>query len=169
MKTILIIFTIFLFVSTATQAMVQQPVTDTTSPPGLTVNLENLNCFKSLECIQKNNLFVKSNLDIFRKGNGRYDGYTIEGVAKNEEFFAQYNRWGDLIRSNVIQRNIALPEEIRIQLINDELNSWNMIGNERVIKNFDIRSIEYKLILKKEDEIRLVYFDHKGQNKNSLT
>lgn len=168
MKTILIIFTILLFVSTASQTVAQQPVTDTSSPPDLTVTVENLNCFKSLECIQKNNLFVKSNLDIFKKGNGRYEGYTLEGSAEGEEFFAQYDYRGDLMRSTVTQRNIPLPNVISRQLIDENFNSWNMIGNERVIKNFDNKSIEYKLILQKDANIRVVYFDHKGQNKNRL-
>lgn len=169
MKTKLIIFTISLFVSTAVHTEAQQPAIDKTSPPDLAVKVENLTCFKSLRCIQKENLFAKINLDIFKNGNGRYDGYTIEGSAENEELFAQYDHRGDLIRSNVIQRNIPLSKEIRIQLINEEFNSWNMIGNERLIKNFDNKSIEYKLILQKEDEIRVVYFDYKGQNKNKLT
>ncbi|WP_406672466.1 hypothetical protein [Natronospira sp.] len=169
MKTKLILLTISLFASAAVQAEAQQPAIDKTSPTNLTVKVENLTCFKSLRCIQEENLFFKINLDIFKNGNGRYYGYTIEGSTKNEELFAQYDHRGDLIRSNVVQRNIPLSREILIQLINEEFNSWSMIGNERVIKNFDNKSIEYKLILQKEDEIRVVYFDYKGQNKNRLT
>ena len=168
MKTILIIFAILLFGFTASQAMAQQPVTEPSSSPGLTVNLENLNCFKSLQCIQKENLFANINLDKFKNGIGRYDGYTVEGSAEGEEIFAQYDYRGDLIQSTVTQRNIPLPHVISRQLINEEFNSWNMIGNERVIKNFDKKSIEYKLILQNDAKIRVVTFDHKGQNKNHL-
>jgi len=169
MKTKLLILTISLFVFTAAQTAAQQSLTDKTSPPGLTVNIENLNCFKSLQCIQNENLFGKSNFDILKNGNNRFEGFTIEGSAENEELIAHYNHRGNLIRSTVIQRNIPLPREIRNQLINDEFNTWNMIGNERVIKNFDKKSIEYKLIVQKEYEIRMVYFDYKGQIKTSLT
>lgn len=168
MKTKIIIIAISLFVSTTVLTMAQQPVIDEASPPALAVKVDNLACLKSLQCIQKENLFVKTNLDILRNGNGRFGGYTIEGSSENEELFAQYDNRGNLIRSNVIQRNIPLSREVRKQLINEEFNSWNMIGNERMIKNFDKKSIEYKLILQREDEIRVVYFDYKGQNKNRL-
>ncbi|REL32964.1 hypothetical protein DYD21_14205 [Rhodohalobacter sp. SW132] len=168
MKTKTIIIAISLFVSTTVLTMAQQSVIDETSPPSLAVKADNLACLKSMQCIQKENLFGRINLDIFRNGNGRFDGYTIEGSSKNEELFAQYDHRGDLIRSNVIQRNIPLSREIRNQLINEEFSSWNMIGNECRIKNFDRKSIEYKLILQREDEIRVVYFDYKGQNKNRL-
>lgn len=168
MKAKTIIIAISLFVSTTVLTMAQQPVNDEASPPDLTVKVDNLACLKSLQCIQKENLFVKTNLDIFRNGNGRFDGYTIEGSSENEELFARYDSRGSLLRSNVIQRNIPLSREIRKQLINEEFNSWNMIGNERMIKNFDKKSIEYKLILQREDEIRVVYFDYKGQNKTRL-
>lgn len=169
MKTNLIVFTILLLIYTVALAEDQKSSTDKASSNGLTVNPENLNCFKSLKCIQNEKLISNINFDIFRNGNGRYVGYTIEGFTKNEELFAQYNHRGNLISSYVIHRNIPLPRAIRIQLINDELNTWSMIGNERLIINFDNKSIEYKLILKKEDEIRILYFDHNGKNKNRLS
>jgi len=169
MKTKTIIIAILLFVFTTVLTMAQQPEINEASPPDLSVKMENLACFKSMRCIQKQNLFVKSNLDIFRNGNSRFDGYTIEGSTVNEELFAQYDSKGGLIRSNVIQRNIPLSREIRNQLTNEEFNSWRMIGNERMIKNFDRKSIEYKLILQREEEIRIVYFDHKGQNLTRLS
>ena len=168
MKKKLIIFTISLLVTAAAQITAQQPVADTSSPPGLAVKVENLTCFKSLQCLQKENLLVKINLDIFRNGTGRYDGYTIEGSAENEEFFAQYDYQGDMIRSTVVQRNIPLPREISIQLNSEELSAWKMVGNERLIKNFEGNSIEYKVILQKDSTTRAVYFDHKGENKNRL-
>jgi hypothetical protein len=169
MKTKHIIFTISLLVTGAAQTTAQQLVADTPSPPGLTVNTENLTCFKSLQCIKKENLFATINLDIFKNGNGRYDVYTLQGSAENEEFFAEYDLHGSMIRSTVIQRNIPLPREIRIQLNNEDLNYWSMVGNERQIKNFEARSIEYKVILQKDDITRTIYFDHKGENKNRLT
>lgn len=168
MKTKLIIFTISLFVTTAAQTAAQQPAFDETSPPRLAVTVENLTCLKSLQCIQKENLFGNSNFDILKNHNSRFEGYIVEGSAENEDLFAQYDHQGELIRSTVIQRNIPLPREIRIQLINEEFNSWSMIGNERVIKNFDNKSTEYKLILQKENKIRVAYFDYKGQNINKL-
>ena len=168
MKTKLIIFTISLLVTTVAQTAAQQSAVDKTSPPGLTVTVENLSCLKTLQCIQKENFFGNTSFEILKNGNSRFKGYTIEGSTKNEELFAQYDSRGNLIRSNVIQRNIPLSREIRNQLINEEFNSWSMIGNERRIKNFDRKSTEYKLILQREDEIRVVYFDNKGQNKTRL-
>ena len=173
MKTKLIILTMLLFVTAAAYTEAQQPASDRTSPEGpkssLTINEDNFACFKNLHCLKDENLFRNNNLDMVKNSNSRYEKFIVEGSTENEELFAEYDHRGNLIRSTVIQRNIPLPGVIRMQLIDEEFKSWKMIGNERVIYNFDSNSIEYKLILQKDDNIRVVYFDHKGQNKNRLT
>jgi len=151
----------------------QQPSSDRSSPAdyrsSLTINESNFSCFKNLHCLQRENIFRNSDLSMVRNANNRYSSYTVEGSSDNEELFAQYDQNGNLIRSTVVQRNIPLPRKINKLLASADYSDWKMIGNERTIENFDEKSIEYRLILQNETEIRVVYLDSNGENKNRLS
>ncbi len=86
--------------------------------------------------------------------------------AHQKTMYAVYDGSGDLIKATVIQRNIALPKTILRVLTSSEFDDWSLIGNELVIENFDKHSMQYKVILKNGDEIRVEYFDTYGQFQN---
>lgn len=173
MKTKLILLTLSLIVTGAAHTLAQQPSMDRSSTidnkSSLTITESNLTCFKNLDCLQSENIFKESDFSLIRKGNNRFTSYTVEGSSENEELFAQYDQNGKLIRSTVLQRNIPLPGKINKKLASSEYSEWQMIGNERTIENFEEKRIEYKLILQKENKIRVVYLDCNGENKNRLS
>lgn len=134
----------------------------------LSINESNLFCFQNLQCLVQENPFKTSNLDEVRLNQGT-ERYVIEGKAKNEEMYAEYDgRNGNLIKATVIQRNIPLPKNITSMLANSDYSEWAMVGNTRVIKNFQQSSIRYEVVLMKEGELRIEHFDANGEMINQL-
>lgn len=164
-----LILTICLFVITSTPASSFQMSSDELNPEkprkSLTIHESNFSCFQSLQCLIRENPFPKSNLDEVRLNNNS-EKFVVEGTSKNETMHAVYNGSGDLIKATVIQRNIALPKTILRVLTSSEFDDWSLIGNELVIENFDKDSMQYKVILKNGDEVRVEYFDKYGQFQN---
>lgn len=173
MKTKIIVLTLSLIFSIATYSMAQQPASDRYSidnyHKSTTVNESNLNCFKNLQCIKRNNYFNGSDLSMIKNNRNRYDFITIEGSSKNEDLYAKYDHYGHLVNATVVHRNIPLPEKINRQLVSAEFSDWKMIGNERTIENFDERKIYYKVVLQNGDEIRVVSFNGNGESLRSLS
>lgn len=169
-----IFLTIILLIFVCTPAfslqMAEAISTDDPDTPqrGLTINEENLSCFQSLQCLKRENPFQKSNLEDI-KLNNQTDRFVVEGSTKNETLYAEYDGNGELIKATVIQRNIVLPRTINRVLTTGELENWMIIGNELVIENFDKSRMEYKVILEHEGEVRVEYFDHKGEHRNRLS
>jgi hypothetical protein len=162
-----ILLTIVLSAITAVQASALQH-TDTppereNAPVALAIQESNFACFKDLQCLQKENPFTNSNLESIRLNSERYDRYVIEGSSKSEQIYAIYDRTGRMIKAEVIQRNIALPKSIQDVLFTEPFDSWTMIGNEFSVKNFDRSTIEYKVVLERNGEVRIIYFDRHGQ------
>lgn len=134
----------------------------------LSINESNLFCFQNLQCLVQENPFKTSNLDEVRLNQGT-ERYIIEGKAKNEEMYAEYDGTnGNLIKATVIQRNILLPKNITTWLANGNYSDWAMVGNTRVIKNFQRSSIRYEVVLMKEGELRIEHFDANGEMINQL-
>lgn len=164
-----LILTICLFVIASTPVSSFQMSSDEITPnkprKSLTIHEGNFSCFQSLQCLVRENPFPKSNLEDVRLNNNS-EKYVVEGTSKNETMYAVYDGKGDLIKATVIQRNIALPKTILRVLTSSEFDDWSLIGNELVIENFDKHSMQYKVILKNGDEVRVEYFDKYGQFQN---
>lgn len=128
----------------------------------LSIQEDNLYCFQNLQCLKAENPFNNSKIaDI--KLNGTNEKYVIEGKSRNEELYAEYHgQNGTLIKATVIQRNIILPKHLLVNLASGEFKSWTMVGNKRTIKNFSKNSIEYEVVLMKDGELRIEYFDSNG-------
>lgn len=124
---------------------------------------ENFSCFQSLKCLQKENPFKKSNLNEVRLNSNSTERYVVEGSSKNESMHAVYNSNGELIRATVIQRNIPTPRAITEVLATGEFKAWQIIGNELVIENFDKQTMQYKVILQNDKEVRVEHFDRHGR------
>lgn len=128
----------------------------------LAVNESNLFCFQNLQCLKAENPFKNSDLS-----NIKLDGsnlkYVIKGSARNEQLYAEYEgKNGSLIAATVIQRNVTLPKSILVELNNGEYSDWTMVGNTRVIKNFNKDDISYEVVLMKNGELQTSYFDSNG-------
>lgn len=156
-------------VNTAVSKQVQPDITEREhQQKTLTIAEENFECFQSLQCLKRENPFKNSNLDEIRLNNSKSERFVVEGSSKNETMYAVYNSRGDLIKATALQRNIALPGAITSVLATGEFKSWKMIGNERVIENFDKDRIQYKVILQNGDEVRVEHFDKYGQFQNRI-
>ena len=143
---------------------------DTTQPPGtLTIHVSNYSCFQSLECLKEENPFINSNLDEIVFNPHRYEKYIVKGSSNNEDVYAIYDGRGDLVNATLRQRNIKLPSEIYEVLLSDSYSPWNIIGNELVVHNFDIKSMTYKVILSMNGEVKVEYFDRHGNIKSPLS
>lgn len=128
----------------------------------LSINESNLYCFQNLQCLKAENPFNSSSLDAV-KLNRSTGKFVIEGKSKNEEIYAEYDGSnGNLIKATVIQRNIILPKHILVTLTIGDFKEWTMVGNKRVIKNFVKETIEYEVVLMKDGELRIEYFDRNG-------
>jgi hypothetical protein len=129
----------------------------------LTVNENSMECFRTLQCLIKENPFKNSNLDQIRLNNSRAQRFMVEGSSENEELQAVYLGNGTLVEASVVQRNIILPKKIYNTLATGELGHWTMIGNECIIKNFDETTKRYKVVLKLDHDVRVEYFDRNGE------
>jgi hypothetical protein len=151
---------------TAVQASAQQPDNQPErekATAGFAIQESNFSCFQDLQCLKKENPFKSSNLESIRLNRERYDRYIVEGNSKSEQIYAIYDRSGRLMKAEVVQRNVLLPESILFQLVSEPFDSWTMIGNEFSVKNFDRSTIEYKVILERDGEVRIIYFNRHGQ------
>jgi hypothetical protein len=168
-----IILTLFLIVTMTPHASSFQSssVTDdaATHKINLTINEANFSCFQEIQCLKRENFFKKSNLDETTLRSNRFEKYIISGSSRNEDLHAVYDSYGMLLEATVIQRNIPLPTAISNVLISSDLQSWTMIGNELEIKNFDKNRMSYKLILQRDGEIRVEYFDRYGNQLSRLS
>lgn len=171
LKNFLISLIVIIF-ATAPAVFSQQPHSQPDAPDKsryLSINEDNLYCFQNLQCLKEENPFKNSNLEDIKLNNSMRK-YVIEGKSKNEELYAEYNGVnGNLIKATVIQKDIALPKNILLNLVSGEFKSWKMVGNKRIIKNFAEDSIRYEVILMKEGELRIEYFNRDGVTENQLS
>lgn len=160
----ILITALILVVSYAPAAFSQAPMNNSyeSANSNLSVNESNFHCFQNLQCLKQENPFNNTNLDNV-KLNSTTEKYVIEGKSKNEEMYAEYNGMnGNLIKATVIQRNIILPRNIIAEITTGDYSGWTMIGNKRVIKNFWKDTIEYEVVMMKDGELRIEYFDSNG-------
>lgn len=109
------------------------------------------------------------NLNDIRLTSNRMDRIQVNGSTDKIRMEAVYNGEGDLIQSTVVQRNIALPRSITTQLVTGEFGSWQIIGNELTVENFDKKTMRYKVILKRGEDVKIEYFDSKGEIQNHFS
>lgn len=79
--------------------------------------------------------FMQENFDIkeFAKQHQRedYDSYNVSFKSRKGILTADFNRDGDLVRSNSRFQNIVLPEKLRSQLYRDH-KGWTMTKNSHI-------------------------------------
>ncbi|CAN5215277.1 hypothetical protein BH23BAC3_BH23BAC3_22550 [soil metagenome] len=135
----------------------------------LSIHEDSFSCFQSLQCLQKENPFKRSNLNDINLNRQKYQNYLVEGSSKHEEIYAKYDGNGRLIEARLTQRNIDLPEYITNVLKSDDYKDWEMIGNELVVQNFDKKRMQYKVILRNDNDVIVEYFDKLGNPMNRLS
>jgi len=160
----LLVTALVLVISYAPAAFSQSSAEDVYDGPdkSLSINQSNLYCFQNLQCLKSDNPFKGTDLSEL-KLDGSNEKYVVQGKSKNEQLHAEYDgKTGNLIAATVIQRNIRLPGNILTAINTGENSGWTMAGNTRVIKNFMEDSIKYEVILIKDGELRIEYFDVNG-------
>jgi len=125
-------------------------------------------CFRELDCLKRNRELIDKGLNIKFNGSNASDLYILQGESRNEKIYAEYNSRGLLMHGYLIRTNVMLPAEIRNTLNEIGYSDWRVIGNEVEIVNFDRKSTEYKVVLQKDDEVRVVQFDRNGVPKRSI-
>ena len=167
-----LILTSLVLVLTATQALSFQnsaTANDYELPRNnLTIQESHYSCFQTLQCLKKENPFKNSNLNQINFHSGSSATYVIDGRSDYESIHAVYDNKGFLVKATVIQRNILLPRSISQVLISDDYagDGWVMIANELEIKNFDEKTMQFKVVLNRDDEVRVEYFDRYGNSSN---
>lgn len=78
----------------------------------------------------------------------KYDSYEVNFISKRGYLRADFNKEGDLVRSNSRFKNIILPEKLRSQLYRDH-QGWEMTKNIRITtgKNGLVNRDYYKIKL----------------------
>ncbi|HKL16419.1 MAG TPA: hypothetical protein VJ915_12330 [Balneolaceae bacterium] len=160
----LLVTALVLVLSYAPAAFSQSSANDSYNGPdkSLSINLSNLYCFQNLQCLKTDNPYKGTDLSDINL-NSMKEKYIVQGNSKNEQLYAEYDgKTGNLIKATVIQRNIRLPHNILATISTGENTGWTMAGNTRVIKNFMEDSIKYEVVLIKDGELRIKYFDVNG-------
>lgn len=124
------------------------------------------NCFKELHCLKNNREIREKGLDIQFDRKRHFKEYQLSGETRNEKLDAVYDDQGRLIEARLVRVNFALPRFITEQLVTGQYADWRMIGNEMVVENFDAKTTRYKVILQKEDQGTVLYFDRHGNQMN---
>lgn len=134
----------------------------------LTISEEDFRCFRELNCLKRNTMLREKGLNVNFSSHAPSDRYILKGESKNEKVYAEYNDKGDLVKGVLVRTDVILPSEIRNRLSSGEYKDWTMIGNEITITNFDSRNTEYKVIVQKEGEAKVLYFDRKGNENRGI-
>jgi len=133
------------------------------------IHEDRFSCYQTLQCLQRENPFKKSNLNEINLNREKYQYYLVEGSSKDEDIYAKYDRSGRLLEARLTQRNVDLPEFITNVLNGDSYKGWEIIGNELLVQNFDRKRMSYKVILVKDSEVIIEYFDRFGNSMNRLS
>lgn len=124
---------------------------------------EDYPCFQSIDCLKTSQKFKDRGWNIaFKEDIQIPDEYVMRGEVTNMYLNARYDRRGNLIESTLYRKNTALPSSVRRQLVQDDLTGWTMIENEMVVNDFEVQKTEYKIVLEKDDNTQILYFDNEG-------
>lgn len=113
--------------------------------PVSTILEEDYPYLMSVDCL-KNGKFLDSrgwNLTLKHIGVGEATHYTLRGKGTGINMRATYDNDGNLVESTLHSRNTRIPPAIRQFIISGKYEGWVMVGNEKVVKDFDPYQTEY--------------------------
>lgn len=134
-----------------------------------TISEDHFDCFKTLQCLLREVPVTINNMNDIRLTHNRTDRIRVKGSNEKINLEAVYNGNGHLIKSTIILRNVALPRSVTTILVSGEFTSWQMIGNEVAVENFNSKTIQYKVILKRGDDVKIEYFNNMGELQNRFS
>lgn len=117
--------------------------------PKNTILAEDYPFLKSIECLKRSD-FIKSrgwNLTLKHVGGSQTTHYELRGKGPRISVKATYDKDGNLNESILRTWNTRIPPAIRLFIFSDEYNGWTMIGNEKIVKDFDPYQTEYNITL----------------------
>lgn len=117
--------------------------------PVNTILEEDYPYLKSIDCL-KNRNFVDSrgwNFSLKHRGTGQATHYVLRGKGARINVKATYDNNGNLVESILHTQYTWLPPAIRQFIISGKYDGWVMIGNEKIVKDFDPYQTEYNIIL----------------------
>ena len=124
-------------------------------------NESNYTCLRDIKCLKRQKRF-----NFKLEGNVRNaNKYIVKGQSKNEHLYAEYGGNGKLINSRYVLLNVRVPGKIRQYLTSGEYEGWKMIGNEKTVLSFNPKTTEYSIILQKDNDSIVLYFDRLGNRK----
>lgn len=104
---------------------------------------------KTVHCL-KNRDFLNSrgwNWTLKNMSLKQVSHYVLRGKGAKIDVEATYNKAGHLVESMMRTKDTRIPQAIRQFIISDKYHGWVMIGNEKVVKDFDPYQTEYNIIL----------------------
>jgi hypothetical protein len=137
-------------------------------PAPFRIDESDFSCFRDLNCLKSNRALRDKGLNVTFNDHLGSDRFILEGESRNERIYAEYNDRGGLVKGVLMRTNAILPKPLMDNLASGDYAGWQMIGNEMSVQHFDARTTEYKVILQKEGEAKILYFDRFGNEKTTI-
>ncbi len=131
-----------------------------THPPGTIVE-EDYPYLMSIKCLKDENFLYN------RGWNWKFENinpknashFALRGKGDGISVHATYNNEGNLVESYLKIKDTRIPPAIRRFINSDEYEGWTMVGNEKIVRDFDPYQTEYKVFLsngKRQQELNFV-------------
>lgn len=123
---------------------------------------EDFECFQQISCLAGSEElqdkgwffhFDETITDYPQERTARMQGFNIDLTAR-------YDKDGNLLRGMYRRKDAALPPVLLAYLTGEEFSGWKMTGNEVTIRNFNITSAVYNIIMESENAEKTVTFTH---------
>lgn len=131
-----------------------------THPPGTIVE-KDYPYLMNIECLQDKD-FLDSrgwnwNIENMNPENATH--FFLQGKGDRIHVQATYSKEGNLLTSYLRIEDTRIPPAIRRFINSDEYDGWKMVGNEKVVRDFDLYQTEYTVWLsngKHQQELNFV-------------
>lgn len=131
-----------------------------THPPGTIVE-EDYPYLMSIKCLKDENFLDN------RGWNWKFENinpenashYALRGKGNGISVHATYNHEGNLVESHLKIKDTPIPPAIRRFINSDEYEGWTMVGNEKIVRDFDPYQTEYTIYMsngKRQQELNFV-------------
>jgi hypothetical protein len=126
------------------------------------LNEKDYECFQQLSCVAESEELrskgwvVTLDETIINYPLERTARMTGEGIA----LIARYDKNGNLLRGTYERQNVALPKDLLNHLAGEDFSGWAMTANNMTIRDFDVTSTVYHIILENETGKKTVRFTH---------
>lgn len=119
-----------------------------THPPGTIVE-KDYPFLTTTECLEDENFLKNRGWNWILKNINpeKATHYTLRGKGAGISVFATYSNEGNLLQSYLKIEDTRIPPPIRRFINSDQYQGWTMVGNEKIVRDFDPYQTEYRIYL----------------------